>query len=227
MTVTSTQATQTTQSARQATAGSTTSAGSLISADFTMFLKMLTAQMQNQDPLNPIESSDYTVQLATFSGVEQQVRTNDLLQGLAQQMGAGGIAGYAGWIGMEAQVTEPVAFTGSPVTLAPRLRDGADQGRLVVLDAGGAEVAAFDLPAGSDQVVWDGTDGAGTALPAGVYSFRVDSLAQGQSLGSDPVPAYGRISEVRLDGSEARVILEGGAAVAASAVTALRAGSTG
>ena len=59
------------------TAGSSTSTGG-ISSDFNTFLRMLTVQMQNQDPLNPIDSADYAVQLATFSGVEQQVRTNQL-----------------------------------------------------------------------------------------------------------------------------------------------------
>ena len=49
-----------------------TAAKAMINSDFETFLKMLTAQMENQDPLNPIESSDYAVQLATFSGVEQQ-----------------------------------------------------------------------------------------------------------------------------------------------------------
>jgi len=48
---------------------------------------MLTVQMQNQDPLNPVDSSDYAVQLATFSNVEQQVQTNDILRELQSQMG--------------------------------------------------------------------------------------------------------------------------------------------
>ena len=56
-----------------------------VSSDFETFLKMLTVQMQNQDPLNPVDSSDYAIQLATFSGVEQQVKTNDLLASLGQQ----------------------------------------------------------------------------------------------------------------------------------------------
>jgi flagellar basal-body rod modification protein FlgD len=63
--------------------------GAKISSDFETFLKMLTVQMQNQDPLNPVDSSDYATQLATFSGVEQQVQTNDLLRSLAGQMGTG------------------------------------------------------------------------------------------------------------------------------------------
>ncbi|MEY5038566.1 MAG: flagellar basal body rod modification protein, partial [Pseudomonadota bacterium] len=56
-------------------APTTTSNKALISSDFDTFLKMLTAQMQNQDPLNPMDSTDYATQLATFSGVEQQART--------------------------------------------------------------------------------------------------------------------------------------------------------
>jgi flagellar basal-body rod modification protein FlgD len=70
-----------------------------ISSDFTTFLKMLTTQMQNQDPLNPIDSADYAVQLATFSGVEQSVKTNQLLESLGQQFGLLGMAQMAGWVG--------------------------------------------------------------------------------------------------------------------------------
>ena len=53
------------------------------------FLKLLTTQMQNQDPLNPIDSTDYAAQLATFSGVEQQVRTNSLLADLGTHGASG------------------------------------------------------------------------------------------------------------------------------------------
>ena len=61
---------------------------SKISSDFETFLKMLTAQISNQDPLNPIDASDYSTQLATFSGVEQQVLTNDLLRQIQNKLTA-------------------------------------------------------------------------------------------------------------------------------------------
>ncbi len=57
---------------------------------------MLTVQMKNQDPLNPIQSSDFAVQLATFSGVEQQVRTNELLSRLAEGFASSGMTGLSG-----------------------------------------------------------------------------------------------------------------------------------
>ena len=95
------------------------SATSEISSDFETFLRMLTVQMQNQDPLNPVDSSDYAVQLATFSGVEQQVLTNDLLRGLAAQNGTAGLAQMANWVGMEARAVGAAYFNGAPVTIAP------------------------------------------------------------------------------------------------------------
>jgi flagellar basal-body rod modification protein FlgD len=95
--------TSTTTATQTAAAPAAATAKTPISSDFETFLLMLTTQMQNQDPLNPIESADFAVQLATFSGVEQQVKTNDLLQSLAQQMGIMGMSQLAGWVGMEAQ----------------------------------------------------------------------------------------------------------------------------
>ena len=108
-----------------------------ISSDFETFLKMLTVQMQNQDPLNPVDSSDYAVQLATFSGVEQQVQTNDLLRSLMGQLGAAGMADFAGWVGMEARTNLPVTFAGSPVQLSVAPAASADAAALVVTDEGG------------------------------------------------------------------------------------------
>ena len=75
-----TQQTQQTQQSGQSSGADSTTPSGQISSDFETFLKMLTVQMKNQDPLNPVESTDYATQLATFSGVEQAVLTNDLLK---------------------------------------------------------------------------------------------------------------------------------------------------
>lgn len=80
-------------------AATTTGDTGVINSDFETFLVMLTAQLQNQDPLNPMDSSDYAVQLATFSGVEQQVLTNELLRGLGAEGRIDNLASVAGWVG--------------------------------------------------------------------------------------------------------------------------------
>ncbi len=225
MNISSTQSTSATATAA-ANAGTSAAKPAMISSDFTTFIKMLTTQMQNQDPMNPMESSDYAVQLATFSGVEQQVRTNQLLESLASQMGGTGIAQYAGWVGMEAQVTAPVPAYGQPITLDPVLRPDADSGVLVVYDQYNREAARLNLTPGGGQVVWDGTDGKGRALPQGLYSFKAESLKEGAVLGLDAVPAYARVAEVRSQSDGVRLVLEGGSEVAPDTITALRAAPT-
>ena len=87
----------------------------VVNSDYTTFLKMLTAQVQNQDPLDPMSSDDFSSQLATFSGVEQQVKTNDLLAALGVQMGAMGMSQYASWIGLEARAAAPANFDDSSI----------------------------------------------------------------------------------------------------------------
>jgi flagellar basal-body rod modification protein FlgD len=66
---------------------SSTSAISKSSVDYQSFLKLLVAQMKNQDPTSPMESTDYIAQLATFSGVEQQVQVNAKLDLMLQSSG--------------------------------------------------------------------------------------------------------------------------------------------
>ena len=193
-----------------------------ISSDFTTFLKMLTAQMQNQDPLNPLNSSDFAVQLATFSGVEQQVQTNALLSGLGTQMTQMGMAQLSGWVGMDARVTVPVGFHGAPIELAPTPAPGADKAQLVVSDASGREVQRLAAQLDGKPVLWAGTDATGTPLPDGAYSFTLDSFAAGTNIDSAAVPAYVPITEARTGPSGVTLVLSGGTTVAAGNVSGLR-----
>ncbi|MCK8463348.1 flagellar hook assembly protein FlgD [Aliiroseovarius sp. S1339] len=194
----------------------------VISSDFETFLKMLTAQMENQDPLNPIESSDYAVQLATFSGVEQQVRTNDLLDGLGTKLGLMGLSDIAGWVGMEARVAAPVLFDQSPVTLVPQPANGADETRLVVKNAAGDVMENRVIPMTTDPVEWAGVDQSGAPLPRGVYTFELTSLGNGRHLSTDPVQAYSKITETQNSDGKLWLILESGQKIQAETVSAIR-----
>ncbi|MCB2128859.1 MAG: flagellar hook assembly protein FlgD [Rhodobacteraceae bacterium] len=218
----------TTASASTAAAASknTQQQGTLINSDFQTFLLMLTTQMQNQDPLNPIDSTEYAQQLATFSGVEQQVRTNTLLGSLNEQFGLSGMAQMASWVGMEARVTAPVYFANSPLTLYPAPAQDADQAVLVAYDAQGREVTRNAVPVSADPIVWAGTDATGAPLASGSYSFRLESYQGGEMIGSTEVETYGRIGEVRQGPEGVELVLEGGASIVPSDVHALRAASS-
>lgn len=194
----------------------------MIGSDFNTFLKMLTVQMQNQDPLNPLEATDYAVQLATFSGVEQQVRANQLLSQLSGQFSVMGMAQLAGWVGQEARTTAPVQYDGSPITLSPNPAAKADSVVLVVTDAKGAVVARETLPLGTEPYQWLGADAAGDPLPPGRYSLSVESRLGDETLRTDPAEAYHPILEVRRNADGVRLVLKGGVEVDAATVTALR-----
>jgi flagellar basal-body rod modification protein FlgD len=193
-----------------------------ITSDFQTFLKMLTAQIQNQDPLNPTPSDEFAVQLATFSSVEQQVKTNDLLTALGAQFGDMGMAQFAGWVGMEARAAAPVAFRGAPITLSPNPAQGADRADLVVRNSAGREVERVTVPASTEPLVWAGIGPNGSPYMNDTYSFELVSFKEGVPFASTTVEAYGRVREVRGEGGQTMIVLDGGASLPASQVTGLR-----
>lgn len=198
------------------------SAKSVIGADFQTFLEMLTTQMQNQDPLNPIDSSDYAVQLATFSSVEQQVLTNDLLTGLVANIAASGVTQLATLVGMEVRSTAPARFDGAPLTLTPEIDRRADAAWLVVSDESGAEVQRQPLAPAVGPVDWAGVGADGTPLPPGLYGFTVENFANGEPVSTTPVETYSEVVEARNVDGAMLLVLDGGATVAADDVLALR-----
>ena len=190
--------------------------------DYQMFLKMLTAQATNQDPLNPIDSSDYATQLATFSGVEQQVKTNDLLTALAAQMGTSGMAQMAAWVGKEARAPVAAHFTGAPITIAPNPASSADKVELIVKNSAGVEVQRLPIAVSANTIEWAGVGADGTPLANGNYTFTVESSVGGQVILTEPADVYSTIQEVRSEGGQTILILAGGVAVSSTQVSALR-----
>lgn len=193
----------------------------VISSDFETFIKMLTVQMENQDPLNPVDATDFAVQLAQFSTVEQQVLTNSLLTNLGAQIGALSVAQLSGWVGMQARAEMPVAFDGAPVTLTLRPDSLADSAELVVRNEQGAEVSRQPAPAQTGEFDWVGTDNDGNPLPYGNYELSVESFSAGQVISTTPVEVHSLIVEARNDNGTPTLVMEGGQIVSASQILGL------
>jgi flagellar basal-body rod modification protein FlgD len=205
-------------------AGPAGNPASPLNSDFSTFLRMLTTQLKNQDPMNPMDNSEFAVQLATFSGVEQQVKTNTLLEALQAQLGYGNLAQFAGWVGKEARAPINVSYAGTPVTVYAKADAKATAAELVARDAGGQIVSRQAVATGDSSHAWSGTDPNGKVLPAGSYSVTLESLADGKPLASTPVESFARVTEVRTGPNGPMVVFAGGAEAAASSVTALRGG---
>lgn len=175
------------------------------SGDFETFLRMLTTQIQNQDPLSPLDSDDFSNQLATFSLVEQQTLTNQNLEKLIGQQEALGFLEHASLVGRTVVHGGAFEFKGEPVDIEieAALTDVAttvaildDQGRLVV-----------ELPIGGGQttVTWGGTTSEGQfAVPAS-YTAQLIRQSDG-ALIENAVFTASMVREVRLGSSD--VVLE-------------------
>lgn len=189
--------------------------------DFETFLSLLTTQMRNQDPLKPVESTEFVAQLASFSAVEQQIRSNDRLDAILQALGGDG-AGLAEWIGKEVQSAASVPFDGDPISLDVEPVADAERAVLVVKSAAGTEVARVDVDPTATELVWTGETASGEA-PEGTYRFSVEYLADAELLESMPARAYARVTELQLGGDAPLLVLEGGERIAADEVVAIRA----
>lgn len=197
-------------------------ASAALSSDFETFLRMLTVQVQNQDPMNPVDSTEYATQLATFSSVEQQVRTNELLSAMSARLGVGGLQDVGSWIGMEGLVRAPVRFSGDPITLRPDLHPEADAGILIVRAADGTVVERYAFDSAEDSFVWSGTDDTGAPYPEGVYRFEIESYDGEARIDTQLSRVYSRIVEIRSDNGDILVRFEDGSERPTSMVDGLR-----
>lgn len=204
------------------TTSSSSTSTSTITSDFDTFLQLLTAQLENQDPLNPLESTEFATQIATFSGVEQQVLTNDLLADLTVALGATEIGQLASWVGLEVRAAMPAYFDGSPITLSPQPPAGTDRMAVLVRNENGAVIQRIELPVSSDPVQWAGTTTDGGPLPNGLYSFTLESSADGSVIASDAIEVYAQVREARTEGGETFLVFDGDARAVVENVTAIR-----
>lgn len=193
--------------------------GPMITSDFETFLRMLTTQLQNQDPMNPMDPTDFAVQLATFSSVEQQVRTNQLLEGLISQSTLGELAGL---VGRSASAPGELHFDGEALTLSLPPVENADAARLVVRNALNQVVDTIEVPPGGGVHVWRGLGPDGTTLPDGAYSFEVAGMSEGSIVATRSVQGFAEVIEARRETGQTVLVLAGGREVSVDEVTALR-----
>ena len=190
-------------------------------AQFNLFLKLMTAQAKNQDPMNPSDPIDFASQLATFTQVEQQIKANTLLE----KMVSNAMLGTASLIGKNARIEEKGYFDGTSIRLMVNPDKAATSANLIVKDADGKEVAKKKIELASKAIDWSGKGTDGEVLKAGVYSFSVESFKDGKSIGENVVEAYSEITEVTFADKKTLLTLAGGQTVLLDKIKGLRANS--
>jgi flagellar basal-body rod modification protein FlgD len=159
----------TTSTGTTSTAATTTPG---IADNFQTFLTLLTTQLQNQNPLDPLDTNQFTQQLVQFAGVEQQLKSNDQLKSLVD-------------IEKSAQATQALIYVGNTVAVdgSTQQFDGSatwnlkaakdTNAAITITNTAGQTVYSgnFALSQGNASFVWDGKGNDGTQWPAGAYKL--------------------------------------------------------
>jgi flagellar basal-body rod modification protein FlgD len=206
--------------------GTSSLAGSrqTIAENFDTFLQLLTTQLKNQNPLDPLDTNQFTQQLVQFTSVEQQLKTNEFLEAM---MSASQNAGNA----------EAVSYVGRIVTaegVKSELVNGKAQWHFAVAesanitatvrDAGGNVVYTKTGTVGQGESVftWDGVGTDGKTKPNGSYSIRIEARNADGKMVNVATEMTGEVTGVDFTGSEP-VLLVGSARVNMSSVLSVRA----
>ena len=198
-------------------------ASSSLTSDYQTFLKLMTTQLQYQDPMNPVDSTEYLSQLASFSAVEQQTQTNKLLTSMQASFNMLGMAQVASWVGSDGRAAMPALVEdGASLSLSPQIAAEADQAVLLVRDSAGKLVSRVDIPINAKSYDWVPLDATGGPLADGLYELEVENYKDGAQIATTEVELYGRIQEIRGLNGEMTLVMDGGREIAASAVTAIR-----
>jgi flagellar basal-body rod modification protein FlgD len=160
----------------------TTDAAAAMKKDLGMnkddFLKLYIAQLQNQDPLNPQDSTEMLSQLAQMTQVEQGYNTTTALNNLLAAQNSSTAMSAVSLIGGTVTATgDQVSFDGTNSAVMKYTMPGATASTtLTITDSSGKTVRSVDLgaqAAGAGTYQWDGCDGQGNLLAAGAYSFSI------------------------------------------------------
>jgi len=200
-----------------------TDALSQLSGNFDTFLKLLTTQLQNQDPMSPMDSNQFTQELVEFSGVEQQINTNDNLKTLIALAQGNSTANAVSYLGKTVTITNgdaPLQNGAANWTYA--LGAASTSTTLTITDSTGKVVFSGpgETAAGQHAFSWNGEDNNGNTLPDGTYKLAVTATAADGSAIDSAVATTGVVSEVDLSNSEPMLLI-GNMEVPVSAVTAV------
>jgi len=206
---------------------SVASSGAGIADNFNSFLSILTTQLKNQNPLDPMDTNAFTQQLVQFSQVEQQLKTNTFLEAMLQLSSSN-----------QSTSAQAMSLIGKEVTVnsaAGELKNGtanwmfnssakSDEVTITVKNAAGGTVfeAKQAALAGENRFVWDGKMADGSTAPDGPYSIAVS----GKDLSGAPISVKtqmaGKVDGVDLSGSEP-FLMVGTARISLASILSIRA----
>jgi flagellar basal-body rod modification protein FlgD len=172
-----------------------------LGSDFHTFLTLLTTQLQNQDPLSPLDTNQFTQQLVSFSQVEQAINTNTTLSNLLSLQQADQSIAALPLVGHTVEYTDNQgALVGGKAEFAYNLPSQASSATITITDASGNIVLQqpADTAAGLHTFNWNGKSSDGTQAPDGTYTFNISATAPDKSAITAAIAAFGKVEGVQI-----------------------------
>ena len=181
--------------------GGTSAAASTLADTFDTFLALLTTQLKNQDPLDPMKSSEFTSQLVQFAGVEQSINTNKKLDQLVQLQTSSQLNSAVSFIGKTVEViSDLLLLKDGAAKISYGLDRNAAQTIISITDQNGRAVRSVrgETDAGRHEFEWDGRDSNGLQVPDGVYAFSVVATDGDEETIDTIAASFGRVTGVEV-----------------------------
>jgi flagellar basal-body rod modification protein FlgD len=183
---------------------------SSLTSNFDTFLTMLTAQLTNQDPTNPMDTTAFTQQITQFCGVEAQIETNSKLDSLIAQSASNTNTYAVSYLGKKVVMSDGTGvLSGGTVTWKYGLGAAGDTTNLTVTDANGNTVYTKDgeTGTGNHDFTWDGKKADGTQLADGVYKLTVTTKTADGTKVTTSVASAGTVSGIDFSGTTPKLII--------------------
>lgn len=170
-----------------------------LNADFDLFLKLLTAQMQNQDPLDPMDTSQYTQQLVQYSQVEQSIEQTETLKAMLAGMSGQDLVQATSLIGRKVEFDSDMSglSTSNPAQWAWSADRAAATVTAKIVNADGKEIDTQTLtPGASGKFEWNGSLSSGGTAAPGLYRLRITATDAAGAAVPTTINGFGQVREV-------------------------------
>lgn len=195
-----------------------------LAQNFDTFLTLLTTQLRNQDPLEPLKSNEFTQQLVQFSAVEQQIAVNKNLETLIAATALSNSNAAVSYLGKEVEAIGNVGeLKNSEATWSYTLAGNAPETTFSVIDKTGRTVfqTTQDIPKGTGVFIWDGKDQNGVDQPEGSYILKIIANDAAGNPVSSTTMTQGIVTAIDLTSTDP-LLKVGGALVRFSEIIAVR-----
>ena len=182
-----------------------------LAGDLDAFLLLLTTQLKNQDPLSPLEPTEFTGQLVQFASVEQQIATNDAMEDLLKVQNASLAASVVGFIGTDVNATgTEMPLQDGSAEFTYTLAHNAKNTDITLLDSKGAVIlnAQGSLNAGAHEFKWDGKDNYGNPMAEGAYTININPMDFDEQVISTTISFKAHVTGVNMSSGD--TLLEAG-----------------